>query len=186
MFTPALLPSLKGKIFIVTGGNTRIVYSTVLSLAVKGAKVYLGARSLSKAETAIANIKNTFLDADVRPLMMDNNFLSTVITAAKTFIAQEKTLNGVILNDSIMTCPYSITPDGFESQMQVNYIAQWVLAYHLVPNLLSNSLNEGPGSARVLAVSSEGHQKSSFGVTKILYDEKDIKNFGDYGRYGSQ
>lgn len=75
IFTP---PSLKGKVFIVTGGNTGIGYSTVLSLALKGAKVHLGARSLSKAESAVVEIKETFSDADVRPLIMDNNVLSTV------------------------------------------------------------------------------------------------------------
>lgn len=157
MFTPASLPPLKGKVFIVTGGNTGIGYSTVLSLALKGAKVYLGARSSSRAETAIAKIKETFSDANVRPLIMDNNSLSTVVTAVNTFITQEKTPNGLILNAGIMACPYSITPDGFESQMQVNYIAHWVLTRHLIPILLSTSLEQGPGSARMVSFSSEGH-----------------------------
>lgn len=33
-------------------------------------------------------------------------------------------------------------------------------------------------------MSSEGHQKFSFGTTKILYDAEEIKRFGDFGRYG--
>lgn len=53
-----------------------------------------------------------------------------------------------------------------------------------IGSLLTTSLEQGPGSARVIAVSSEGHQKLSFGITKILYDEKEIEKFGDFGRYG--
>ncbi|CAG8983151.1 hypothetical protein HYALB_00010298 [Hymenoscyphus albidus] len=184
MFKPESLPSLSGKVFLVTGGNTGIGYSTVLCLASKGARVYLGARYSTKAQAAITQIKESYPDADVRPLIMDHKSLSTVVEAAKTFLAIEKSLNGLILNAGIMACPFEITSDGFESQMQTNYIAHWVLTHHLLPNLLSTSIQQGPGSARVVNVSSDRHQKTAFGTTQILYDEKELENFGRHGRYG--
>jgi NAD(P)-dependent dehydrogenase (short-subunit alcohol dehydrogenase family) len=54
---------------------------------------------------------------------VDNNSLESVVKAAKTFKSQETRLHGLILNAGIMAVPYEVTKDGFESQMQVNYVA---------------------------------------------------------------
>jgi NAD(P)-dependent dehydrogenase (short-subunit alcohol dehydrogenase family) len=184
MFHPSDLPSLKGKTFIVTGGNTGIGYSSCLNLIAHGARVYMGARSSEKANTAITKIKETHPDADIHVLLLDHTSLKTVVEAAKTFSSEENQLNGLILNAGIMAVPYKLTQDGFEIQMQVNYLAHWLLTYHLLPILLSTAKRSGPGSVRVICVSSEGHQKFSFGTTKILYTLEEIEKFGNFGRYG--
>jgi len=183
-FTISSLPSLTGKTFLVTGGNTGIGYETCLNLAAKGARVYMCARSPTKADDAVAKIKKVHPKADVQVLIMDHMSLSTIVEAAKTFQRKEKTLHGLILNAGIMATPYEISTDGFESQMQTNYLAHWLLTYHLLPTLLTTAKSEGPGSVRIVSVSSEGHQKFSFGVTKILYDTAEIQAFGSFGRYG--
>jgi len=184
MFSISSLPSLKGKTFIVTGGNTGIGYTTCLNLAAKGATVFIGARSGAKATSAKAKILELHPASDIRILIMNNNSLSTVVEAAKSFTSQQSKLHGLILNAGIMAVPYEVTADGFESQMQVNYLAHWLLTDYLLPILLSTAKAEGPGSVRVVSVSSEGHQKSSFGVTKMLYDSKEIEAYGDFKRYG--
>lgn len=183
-FEISSLPSLKGKTFLVTGGNTGIGYTTCLNLAAKGGRVYMGARSNTKASEAIAKIKEIYHDADVHVLIMDHMSLTTVVEAAKTFTTKEKKLHGLILNAGIMATPYEVTKDGFEAQMQVNYIAHWLLGYHLLPTLLSTAREDGPGSVRIASVSSEGHQKASFGVNKVLYAKDEIAKFGNFGRYG--
>lgn len=98
MFSISSLPSLQGKIFLVTGGNTGIGYETCLKLAAKGAKVYMGARSTSKASSAIANIKELHPKADIHILILDHNSLATVVKAANEFVSRESRLNGLILN----------------------------------------------------------------------------------------
>lgn len=183
-FTIASLPSQESKVFIVTGGNAGIGFVTCKNLAAKGGKVYLGARSKEKAAGAIRKIKDAHPEAVLEPLIMDNSELSSIVTAAKTFTTKEKTLNGLILNAGIMAVPYSTTPDGYEIQWQVNYLAHWLLAHHLIPTLLSTSLAQGRGAARVVCVSSEGHQKFSFGVDRIIYDNASLEKFGKFGRYG--
>jgi len=184
MFTVASLPLQQERVFIVTGGNAGIGYITCLNLAAKGAKVYLGARSDEKAEGAITRIKSIYPSASVFPLIMDNGRLSTIVSAAKCFASKETTLNGLILNAGIMAVPYSETPDGYEIQWQVNYLAHWLLAHHLLPILLSTSLSQGPGAARVACVSSEGHQKSPFGVDNITYGNVALEKRGRHHRYG--
>lgn len=183
-FTISSLPSLTGKTFIVTGGNTGIGYSTCLNLAAKGARVYMSARSPTKAYNAIEKIKEAHPNADVQVLIMDNNSLRSVVEAAKMFISKESKLHGLILNAGIMATPYEITKDGYEQQMQVNYLAHWLLTYHLLPVLLSTAKTEGPGSARIVSVSAEGHQIKPFTTTHILYDAAEIEAHGPFGRYG--
>ena len=47
---------------------------------------------------------------------------------------------------------------------------------------MSTAQTSGPGSARIASVSSDGH--ATFGVKGILYSPEEVKNFGDFGRYG--
>ena len=182
MFQPSSLPSLSSKTFLVTGGNTGIGYETCLNLAAHGARVFLGARSSEKAAAAITTIKETYPNADIQVLLMDNNSLDSVVSAAKTFKSKESRLHGLILNAGIMAVPYEVTKDGFESQIQINYLAHWLLTYHLLPVLLTTARIDGPGSVRIVSVSSEGHR--SFGVKNILYSNEEIAKFGNFGRYG--
>src|ERR1700712_855426 len=113
MFSPSTLPSLKGKIFLITGANTGIGLSTAQTLASKGATIYLGARSHPKALLAIDEIKTLYPTAIIHPLTMDHTSLSSIVSAAKEFLSKEKTLNGLILNAGIMAVPYEVTSDGF-------------------------------------------------------------------------
>lgn len=184
MFSIASLPSLSDRIFIVSGGNTGIGYTTCLNLAAKGARVYMGARSAEKASHAVTQIKQQHPQADLRILIMDHTSLATVVEAAKSFISKELKLNGLILNAGIMAVPYEITTDGFEIQLQVNYLAHWLLAYHLIPILQATARKEGPGAARIACVSSHGHREQPFKVTKMLYDSSEVEKAGNFGRYG--
>ena len=68
------IPDLPEKVFIVTGGNTGIGKETCKQLLLKNAKVYLAARSESKAQTAIDELeketgkKAIFLKLDLSDL----------------------------------------------------------------------------------------------------------------------
>lgn len=115
---------------------------------------------------------------------MDNTSLSSIVEAAKLFISKEARLHGLILDAGIMAVPYEVTADGFEIQMQVNYLAHWLLAYRLLPVLQSTARKEGPSSVRIVCVSSHGHKEKPFGITKMLYCDSEIEKFGNFGRYG--
>ena len=68
------IPDLSGKVFIVTGGNAGIGKETCKQLLLKNAKLYLAARSESKAQTAIDELeketgkKPIFLKLDLSDL----------------------------------------------------------------------------------------------------------------------
>jgi NADPH:quinone reductase-like Zn-dependent oxidoreductase len=51
------LPRLDGKVILVTGGNVGLGNETAYQLARRGAKVYITARSQSKGEAALAELR---------------------------------------------------------------------------------------------------------------------------------
>jgi NAD(P)-dependent dehydrogenase (short-subunit alcohol dehydrogenase family) len=51
------IPDLSGKVFIVNGGNAGIGKETCKQLLLKNAKVYLAARSESKAQVALEELE---------------------------------------------------------------------------------------------------------------------------------
>jgi len=66
-----------------------------------------------------------------------------------------------------MLHPYSITPDGFESHFQVNYLSHFLLINLLAPKMVGYNLNdEAQFTGRIVNVSSCVH----FGG-KINFDD---------------
>ncbi|KAL3471944.1 retinol dehydrogenase [Aspergillus californicus] len=183
---PFLLPSsLTGKVFLVTGANTGIGFSTAQALSTRGARVYIGSRSREKATAAIATIRIEAPDADLHILQMDLMDLQSVVNAAKQFKEKEPKLHGLVNNAGIMATPFATSPaDGFEAQWQTNYLSQWLLTWHLLDTLVSTARGEGDaGTVRVVNVTSNGHKAAP----KAGIDFADLsqeKSGGVWSRYG--
>ncbi|KAI0191063.1 NAD(P)-binding protein [Astrocystis sublimbata] len=181
-FHPDSLPDLRGRVFIVTGGNSGIGYSTVAQLAERNARVYMCARSAEKGAAAIASIKKTHPSADIALLQMDLMDLSTVVAAAKRFLSTETALHGLINNAGIMATPFEVTKDGHEAQWQTNYIAHWVLTEHLLPLMLQTAKSLPPGTVRIVNLSSSGHLLAP--KDGVHFDDLALKNSSTWTRYG--
>ncbi|TRX90670.1 hypothetical protein FHL15_008445 [Xylaria flabelliformis] len=181
-FHPDTLPDLKGKVFIVTGGNSGIGYYTVAHLAEHGAHVYMCARSLNKGTDAIANIKKMHPSANIDLLQMDLMDLTSVVAAAKHFLTLETALHGLVNNAGIMATPFEMTTDGYEAQWQTNYLSHWVLTEHLLPLMLRTAKTLPPGSVRLVNITSSGHLSAPTGG--INFKDLSLKNGGPWQRYG--
>ncbi|KUJ21675.1 NAD(P)-binding protein [Mollisia scopiformis] len=181
-FSPDTLPDLKGKVFIITGGNSGIGYYTVSHLAEHGAHVYMGVRSLEKGTTAIANIKKVHPSANIDLLQMDLMDLASIVAAAKHFLTHETALHGLVNNAGIMATPFEITKDGHEAQWQTNYLAHWVLTEHLLPLMLHTAKALPPGSVRIVNISSSGHLSAP--KSGINFEDLSLKESGTWARYG--
>lgn len=69
----------------------------------------------------------------------------------------------------VMTVPYKLTVDGFETQWQVNYLAPHVLTSSLMPLLLKTASSSGSSDrVRVVNVSSDA---AFFGPKTLLLDD---------------
>lgn len=101
------LPNLEGYIVIVTGGNSGIGYETALQLALRGARVYIAARSKSRIINAIAQMKESARkELDLESLSLDLGSLNSVDSAVKSFIKAESRLDILINNAGVCSCSY--------------------------------------------------------------------------------
>ncbi|KAI6752570.1 hypothetical protein HG530_013939 [Fusarium avenaceum] len=168
------IPNLDGKIAVVTGGNAGIGYHTVKHLALRGAKVFLGARSESRAKAAINRLleENPSIPREnVVWLRLDLSNQAHVVNAAVKLRSKEQRLDILVNNAGIDPYDYIRTADGFEMTMAVNHIGHWTLTYCLLP-LLKATAAQKESDVRVITVSSSGEAYSS--PTNQFTDLKDL------------
>ncbi|KUJ22934.1 NAD(P)-binding protein [Mollisia scopiformis] len=182
-FDPASLSSLSGKVYLVTGGNAGIGYETILHLARKDAKVYMGCRSSTKGNAAIASIHGLVPHADVQLLILDHMDLTSVVSAANELKTKENRLHGLVNNAGIMAVPFETSKDGYESQWQTNYLAHFLLTHHLLPLMLATAKVSTPGDVRIVNVTSGGH--ATFAPRAgIDFEDTNQTRGGVWSRYG--
>jgi NAD(P)-dependent dehydrogenase (short-subunit alcohol dehydrogenase family) len=141
----------KGRIAIVTGANIGLGYDTALALAGKGCRVVLACRNTDKAKAAREQILARYATAHVECQTLDLSSLKSVHSFATVFAKSHKKLDLLINNAGIMMPPYSLSEDGFESQLAANYLGHFALTGLLLP-----LLGKTPGS-RVISLSSLAH-----------------------------
>lgn len=162
--------SLAGKIAIVTGGNTGIGLETAKALATAGVKVIVPARDVKKAEENLAGIAN------VEILKIDLMDAASIDDFAEKFLASDRPLHLLVNNAGIMWVPLRRDSRGFESQLAVNYLAQFQLTQRLWP-----ALKKADG-ARVVNVSSGGHQFSDFIFEDPNFLHREYETLAGYGQ----
>ncbi|MBP7555689.1 MAG: SDR family NAD(P)-dependent oxidoreductase [Chitinophagaceae bacterium] len=161
---------LTGKIAIVTGGNTGIGLETTKVLAAAGATVIVPARDIEKALTNLQGIPGVEVESMdlINPLSID--------AFATRFLASGRPLHLLINNAGIMWVPLRRDSRGIESQLAVNYLAQFQLTARLWPALLKAQ------GARVVNVSSHGHQFAPFHFEDPNFLHRNYETLQGYGQ----
>ncbi|KAK5132226.1 hypothetical protein LTR08_009286 [Meristemomyces frigidus] len=176
------IPSLSGKVILVTGGNTGLGKETVLQLAKHSPKeIFLAARTASKAEAAIDEITKAVPGSNVTFLQLDLTSFASIKKAADDFTARSKRLDMLINNAGIMAVPYSLTQEGYEIQFGTNHLGHALLTKLLLPTL-SRTAAEPNADVRIINVSSEGHQMAP--ANGIIYDQALLEQSATWRRYG--
>ncbi len=161
---------LTGKIAIVTGGNTGIGLETVKTLANAGATVIVPARDIEKAKQNLQGISNVEIEE------MDLLNHNSISAFAENFLASGRQLNLLINNAGIMWVPLRRDNRGIESQLAVNYLAQFQLTAKLW-----TALKKANG-ARVVNVSSQGHQFAPFNFDDPNFENREYETLQGYGQ----
>ncbi|KAJ7918130.1 NAD-P-binding protein [Mycena leptocephala] len=187
------IPDLSGKashidssIALITGGNAGLGYETAKQLLLKGAKVYIAARSPDKAAEAIKRLRAETQAAEDRVLFvkLDLADLQSVRAGATDFLAREERLDILFNNGGVMTTPPALlTTQNFDLQFGTNVLGHFFFTELLVPALRTSHAASGI-RARIINISSWGHglaPKTGFVMDTLKKSEgrdKQIKKWG--------
>lgn len=174
-WTTSNIPYLKGKVIIVTGGNSGLGYESVKAFAQKGAEVILASRSVEKGETAKKTIGTVKGKIVVMPLdLMD---FASIKSFAENFKKKYNQLDVLLNNAGIMTTPYFLTKDGLEAQNGTNHFGHFALTGQLF-ELIKKTPN-----SRVVNVSSMAHKQGKMDFDNLLFENgKGYSSMKSYGR----
>ncbi|KAJ4127685.1 hypothetical protein NW768_007956 [Fusarium equiseti] len=181
------IPSLRGYIAIVTGGNSGIGFETTLQLALKGARVYIASRSADRVGKAIAEMHQQGPDLDLHFLKLDLQDLQSIKTTAADFMSRENRLDLLINNAGIMCTPWELTKDGHELQWQTCFLSHHALTMALMPVLINGAqVSQRMDRVRIINVASD--MALRMGPEVINYDDPNLTNetgrMAPYRRYG--
>lgn len=173
------IPSQQHRRVVITGANSGIGYEAALELARCGAEIILPARTLDKANGAIARIRREVPSAKVIPAILDLASLASVREFAAQY-AQNfpgKSLDLLINNAGVMAVPQrETTVDGYERQFATNYLGPFALTALLFPHLKPQ-----PGT-RIVIVSSTASKFGKINFDNLQSERKYVPMWGAYGQ----
>ncbi|KAI0195905.1 hypothetical protein F4808DRAFT_326866 [Astrocystis sublimbata] len=187
-FTEKDLPSLREKVYIVTGANTGVGKELARMLYSKDATVYIAARSEAKAAAAIEDIKKIAPGSQgaLVFLQLDLADLTIIKASAQSFLSKESKLHVLFNNAGIMKPgPDALkTPQGYETQLGVNNIGTFMFTKLLTPTLIATAKTEAPGAVRVVWVSSSAAGAPAVPKGGVPLDNLDYhKEMGYFAKY---
>lgn len=161
---------LRGKTAVITGGYAGIGLETTKTFVAAGATVVVPARDMEKARTGlvgIANVELAKLDL-MDPVSIDD--------FATKFLASGRPLHLLINNAGIMWVPLRRDRRGYESQLSTNHLGHFRLTARVWPAL------KKAGNARVVTVSSYGHQMAPFNFEDPNFNHRAYETLQGYGQ----
>lgn len=157
--TPAMdwvdanLPSLEGRLALVTGAASGLGLETALGLARRGARIVVADRNAEGGHAAVERIRAAGGTAEF--LALDLADLAAVRGFAQTFHARAQSLDILINNAGILPpLQRATTRDGFELKFGINVLGHFALTGLLLPVL------QRTAGARVVWVSSLVHRRA--------------------------
>lgn len=161
---------LSGKIAIITGGYAGIGLETTKVLAAAGATIIVPARDLEKAKKNLQGIENVEIEK------LDLIDPESIDSFAEKFISSGRKLDLLINNAGIMWVPLRRDSREIESQLATNYLGQFQLTAKLWEAL------KKADAARVINVSSYGHQMSPFDFEDPNFENREYHTLTGYGQ----
>lgn len=117
--------------------------------------IYLCARTIAKAESAISRIHEHHSQAKIHAVQLDLASLESVKAAAAEIDKTCDHIDVLFLNAGVAGVAAGLTQDGYEINFGTNHLGHALLTQLLMPKLLKAT--EAPAhDVRVIAVSSEG------------------------------
>lgn len=171
------MENLRGKVILLTGGNSGIGKATALGLAKLGASLVLVCRDEFRAQEAREEIMRKSGNSSIELITANLLLQSEVRKAAAEFLSGHARLDVLINNAGTSYPTYVETEDGIERTMAVNYFAPFLLT-----NLLLEAM-ETTGRSKIVNVASVAHHNAQLDLDNLAKDRR-MGPFGlaAYGR----
>lgn len=166
------VPSLTGKVAIVTGANAGLGFEAARVLAARGARVVLACRNVAKAQAAAARIQAEHTDASLDVRAVDLSALASVEAFAEGFVGSYDRLDLLGLNAGVMGIDGERSVDGFEMQFAANHLGHFALAARLMLRIRTTA------GACVVSHSSLAHRQA-----RTWGNPRDLEGYERWGVY---
>ena len=200
------IPSLAGKVILVTGGTQSLTYSSgniptsltnttgtaglgkesIVQFAKhQPAHIYFSGRNSKTAAAVISEVQAAQPDTQITFLQCDLASLASVSEAAKQFTSQSSRLDILLCNAGIMAHPPALTSDGYEIQFGTNHIGHALLIKLLLPTLQRTAAQPN-ADVRIVSNTSlgfKGHPASGIAFND-LRTKQEYPVIGHWIRYG--
>jgi len=169
---------LTGKSAIVTGGSSGIGIETARVLALAGADVTLAVRNTAAGEQVADKINAAVksIGGAKRASVLELELAHLASVKAFAALWGNRPLHLLINNAGIMAPPFALLTSGWEQQFGTNHLGHFALATALRPALAAAK------GARVVSVSSRGHQYSPVVFDDINFERREYEPFLGYGQ----
>jgi NAD(P)-dependent dehydrogenase (short-subunit alcohol dehydrogenase family) len=166
---------LEGKICLVTGSTSGIGKVTARELAKQGATVVLVSRTRAKGEATQTEITQATGNPHVELLVADLSLLADVRRLASEFQHTYSHLHLLVNNAGCAYPTRTLTSEGLEATLVVNYLAPFLLTELLLDTLKASA------PARIVNVSSAQHANAHIDFDN-LQGEKKYGNLSTYNQ----
>eukprot|EP00596_Hydrurales_sp_CCMP1899_P010246 CAMPEP_0119036014 /NCGR_PEP_ID=MMETSP1177-20130426/3384_1 /TAXON_ID=2985 /ORGANISM="Ochromonas sp, Strain CCMP1899" /LENGTH=328 /DNA_ID=CAMNT_0006995115 /DNA_START=88 /DNA_END=1074 /DNA_ORIENTATION=+ len=176
---------LKGKVAVITGGNSGIGLETCKALTKEGCRVIIGSRDVDSGKKAVekevqspGNGKYVVSDISnivVKQLNLES--LKSIKSFAEEVLAEER-IDFLICNAGVMALPkLEYTENGWEKQVGVNHYGH----FHLT-SLLKDKMMAQKHPSRIVVVSSIAHTMGPVTVSDLHF--KNGRKYEAWVAYG--
>lgn len=162
---------LTGKNIIVTGGYSGIGLDSVRVFAAAGARVFVPARDISRAQAAVKDFAGT-----IEVGSLDLADPKSIDAFVQGFLAKNIPLHILLNNAGITVDNHELDTRGLEKHFAVNHIGHFQLTVGLLPALRAAK------GARVVLTGSAAHRISPVVFEDIHYTKREWNAFAAYGQ----
>lgn len=171
------IPSLKGKVAVVTGANRGLGLEISCGLAGAGATVVMACRDAHRAQDAATRVRQRVAGAQVEIMSLDLADLDSIRGFATAYAQKFQQLDLLCNNASAIMVPQQKTRQGFEMHIGVNHLGSFALTGLLLPYLLAAP------SARIVNTASLAHGlNKGLDLDDLHFERTPYKEMEAYGR----
>ena len=149
--------SFKNRFVVITGATSGIGYYSAKKYASAGANILTINKNEEKSQNLCQELKHDF-GVECNYMISDFSKLDEVHKVGEALASRNKTIDVLLHNAGLYLSKKKLTMDGLEMNFAVNYLAPFVITYHVSKKMKSQ------GQGRIIFVGSEGYRFAVWGL----------------------